>query len=209
MPLTTLAILEDDATLRATLVDYFTVSNGYLVSYSGISVVDFVSRDFDEYIDFILLDIHLSSSHSLDSISSIRQKHRDANIIIITGDTSDDLVLRAIEGGAKGFLYKPFSLSDIHKTFDSINKIGSYLQPNVVSKLVQSLNDNNSLQNLKERFELTERETDILYLTKLGLSYKEVGEKLDISFHTVNHHMKNIYFKMGVTSKSQLLSKYL
>lgn len=209
MKLTTIVILEDDAVLRATLLDYLTISGEYMISYSGSSVSEFMDITFEETIDFILLDIHLANSYALDFINSIKFKHKEAKIIIITGDTEDDLVLKSIVGGANGFIYKPFSLSEVSATINNIKSTGSYLPPQVVNKLVNSINKSKSLFTIKEEYDLTDREIDILYLTKHGLSYKEIAYKLEISYHTVNYHMKNLYEKLKVSSKAQLLSKYL
>lgn len=209
MKLTTIAILEDDAILRSTLLDFLSISGDYIISYAGASIAEFVDLHFDETIDFILLDIHLNNSFALDSINSIKFKHKEARIIMLTGDKDDDLVMKSIVNGAHGFIYKPFSLSEIATTINNIKSSGAYLQPYVLNKLVKSINSSRSLFTLKDKYSLTEREIDILYLTKNGYSYKEISKKLEISYHTVNFHMKNLFNKFDVTSKIQLMSKFI
>jgi DNA-binding NarL/FixJ family response regulator len=206
--ITTIAILEDDQMLRSTIVDHLTFIGNYTLVYSGDSINQFLEEKIDADVDIVLLDVHLFNTNSLHFINLILKKHPHSNIIIITGDKSDDLILEGIEEGAKGYLIKPFSILQLNDIILTVLNNGSYLQPIVQNKLLQKLNAHKSIDQLRRKHRLTKRELDIFTNIKQGYSYKEISDKLGISYHTVNHHIKNLYFKLNVSSKGQLLSKY-
>jgi len=205
----TVAILEDDEMLRSAIADHLTSLGIYIIVYSGPTIKDFMLNKFDAEIDIIILDVHLTGINSLDSINLLLNRHPKSSVIVITGDNSDDLILAGVEGGAKGYLIKPFSILQLNEIILTVMNNGSYLQPVVQSKLLTKLNSHKSISSLQSKHNLTRRELDIFYFIKLGCSYKEISDKLGISYHTVNHHIKNLYFKLNVNSKGQLLSKYL
>jgi DNA-binding NarL/FixJ family response regulator len=207
--ITTVAIIEDDKMLRSTMVDHLTFVGNYTVVYSGDSVSSFLANIIDVDIDVILLDVHLFNTNSLHSINLILNNHPKSNVIIITGDKSDDLILEGIEEGARGYLIKPFSILQLNDIILSVLNNGSYLQPVVQNKLLRKLSSHKSVDLIQKRYGLTKRELDIFNHVRLGYSYKEISDKLGISYHTVNHHIKNLYFKFNVNSKGQLLSKYM
>lgn len=209
MIITTVAIIEDDKMLRSTMVDHLTFVGNYTVVYSGDSVDNFLGKKIEADVDIVLLDVHLFNTNSVSYINLILKRYPKSNIIIITGDKSDDLILEGIEEGARGYLIKPFSILQLNDIILSVLNNGSYLQPIVQSKLLRKLNSHKSVDLIQRRYGLTKRELDIFNHIKMGYSYKEISVKLNISYHTVNHHMKNLYFKFNVNSKGQLLSKYL
>lgn len=194
--------------LRSTIVDHLTTIGNYTLVYSGDSIDQFLEKQIDADVDIVLLDVHLFNTNSLHFINLILKKYPLSNIIIITGDKSDDLILEGIEEGAKGYLIKPFSILQLNDIILTVLNNGSYLQPIVQNKLLQKLNAHKSIDQMRRKYKLTKRELDIFNHIKQGYSYKEISDKLDISYHTVNHHIKNLYFKLNVNSKGQLLSKY-
>ncbi|MBS1771335.1 MAG: response regulator transcription factor [Bacteroidetes bacterium] len=202
-------ILEDNDALRRNLEYYINASENYFVCFSYPEIKQLLDGKNDAIPDFILLDIHLKDADSIDSINDILKKYPAVSIIIITGDHNEQFILQAFQRGAKGYLSKPFTLNDVISTLDSLQQNGSFMSPQTATTLISLINKAEPTQSVKEKYQLTEREYEVLKLMKEGLAYRAIADKLFISYHTVNHHLKNVYFKMNVKSRSELLASYM
>lgn len=200
-----IGIIEDNIDLRETIEQYLEITGGYTIIFSAGSVEEVLKKRY-EALDFILLDEHLNGSSGTESIKAIKEHFKSAQIIVITGDNDANLIIKALENGASGFLNKPFTLSQIGEVFKGVMINGSYLQPVSTTRLINLLNkkkNNNEILFNK----LTKKEKEIAELIKVGRSYKEIAHELGITFFTVNHHIKNIYAKYEVNSAAQLIYK--
>ncbi len=196
-------IIEDDVPLRNSLQDYLSM-NGCVITFSTDSVNEVLSDEHVSDPQFILLDEHVTGGSGVDSIAKLKRKFPDASIILFTGDKSADLVLRALENGACGFLYKPFSFSQLESIITNIEENGAYLHPLSASKLIGTLKK--SKEKKHENYsKLSAKEEEIVKLLLTGKSYKEIAAILNKSFYTINYHMKNTYAKYNVNSKTELL----
>lgn len=203
-----IGILEDNFSLRQSIEDYLHISGKYHLSFSDADYKSIAGKKIEVKPDILLLDIHLNDVNGIDLISNLKVMFPDASIIIITGDQNNSYLLKAIEKGACGFLYKPFSMAELDHAIATINETGSFLEPDVLTRLFSTINTSNSEQGMVADFNLTHRELEILELLKKGHTYNEIAEKLFLSFHTVNHHVKNLYIKANVNSKSELIVKF-
>lgn len=204
--LTTIGIIEDSRPLRLNIERFFSTLDNYKVLFSLDNIF---SADASVQPEFILLDIHLNNTNSLDLISVLHKKFPDTSFIVITGDSNNTLLLRAFQNGVKAFIHKPFSNSELLNTIENIRTNGSYVPPVTATLLLNTMSDNNPIDAIKDKYALTARELQVLELIKGGSSYKEIAQVLNVSYHTVNHHIKNLYLKLGVNSKTELLSKYI
>ena len=133
----------------------------------------------------------------------------DVKIIVMTGDINDNnLLIRALKKGAVSFLLKPFSMADLESAISGTLSTGSYLKPEQLTALLDQMNERKTknLDAVKEK--LTKTEFQIFLLTIEGLAYQEIANRLNVSYHTVNYHLKNIYLKTGVNSKIKLIQQY-
>lgn len=204
-----IGILEDNFSLRSNIERYLTTTQQFEVVFSEPNTTKLYEHQQGQHPDIILLDVHLQGENSLDLISYMKEQFPEVSIIIMTGDNDEQLIMQAFENGASGYIYKPFKLAELTETIKKLEEDGSYMQPLVATKLINLLKKKDPIQELKNKFNLTEREADIIRGLKDGLSYKQIGEKLYISHHTVNHHLKNVYLKLDVTSKNELVANYL
>jgi DNA-binding NarL/FixJ family response regulator len=117
--------------------------------------------------------------------------------------------MKAIENGANGYVYKPFSAAKLEQAIANVESTGSFLDPESLTKLMTMMQHSSGKKFLRTEEDLTPMEQKIIELVKKGLTYKEMAQDLNISFHTVNFHLKNIYYKMDVKSKAELISLYL
>lgn len=202
------SILEDNELLRSNLEHYLLLSDRYAPDFAGADPEELI-RSAQTDPDFILLDIHLNGSNSLEMIPKLKARFPGTSVVIITGDNTEKLVLRAFQNGAKGYLYKPFSMQTLLEALKSTGEQGYYITPSATANLLQEINREEKGVDIREQYHLTEKEFEIVELVKKGLTYNDIADALFISYHTVNHHLKNIYIKTNVRSKSELLSKLL
>ena len=200
-----IGILEDNQSLRETIVTYLELKDGFRVIFSEGKLGNVLNTNYKQKPDYILLDEHLEDGSGSKAINTLKRQYPEANIIIITGDQTHQLLVNALERGVTGFLYKPFTLSSLDSVFETIVENGSFLQPDTVTKLLNAMNKTTVVKG-DPVSELTKKEKAIFDLICEGKSYKEIAEVVGVSFFTVNHHIKNIYLKFGVNSKGQLFN---
>ena len=202
-----IAILEDNLFFRQIVHDFLTL-NKYNIVFSGGKYHDFVKHTSEICPQFILLDIHLDDVFGIDIIQEIKIKAPKSNIIMITGDNDKALLLQGMKNGASAFIYKPFKMSDLEKVIAQVRTTGSFLEPEMLTTLLGMISEKYKPKDIQFKEQLTTREEDLLFLISKGHSYKEMADLLSISFHTVNHHLKNLYLKTDVRSKTELMAKY-
>lgn len=202
-----IGIVEDDEGLRSSICDYIDYREGYylMFAYSDLKSITNLSERAEEP-DIILLDEHVADSSGIGSIQEIKKIFPASRIVIMTGDTEQELTIRAIENGAAGFLYKPFSLKQIDEVVNSVMQTGSYLHPLGATNLIKTIQSDKEIAQASLE-KLSSRETEIAELLIVGKSYKEIAMLLNKSFHTVNFHIKNMYVKFDVNSKTELVYK--
>jgi DNA-binding NarL/FixJ family response regulator len=200
-------ILENDKGFRETLEDFISLNGACRIVFSFGSFRELKNfHQTCEQPDFVLLDIHLDDTMGLNIIDEIKLFFQRVNIIVITGDYDERMILKAIQHGASGYLYKPFSTSQLNEAITNIERTGSFLDPETLTKLMSQLIVQ---KESKGEVELTSRESKVLELAKMGRTYKEMANEMGVSFHTINFHLKSIYIKMDVKSKAELISKFL
>jgi DNA-binding NarL/FixJ family response regulator len=206
----TIGIIEDNQSLRLSLCDYIEMDNDLLLLFSYNSIEKWLAHleQYSDAPDMLFLDIGLPGISGLKAISVIKKAYPITKLIVISGDSSEDSVWEAITNGANGYLLKPFSLKDFKQQINIINTGGAAISPLIAEKLIRSLNNNIPVEN-KNNSLLTARENHVLEQLIKGLTYKEIANILRISLSTVNDHIKNIYIKMKVNSKTELVAKVL
>ncbi len=202
-----IAILEDDAVFRQTLEEYLINFCKYKVCFSDGEFKSFMNNLKVEP-DFVLLDNHLTDAMGVEIIEKIKKKFNNTYIIIITGDFNKNFLLRAFENGASAYLLKPFNIAELKKVIETVTTTGSFLEPELLTELLGLINKKKASQKTVYNAELTQREFDILNQIIDGNTYKEMAQNLNVSYHTVNYHLKNIYLKSDVRSKTELLAKF-
>ncbi len=207
----TVGLIEDNQALRRSIEDFVQLDKELGMLFSCNSIEKWLMHfETDPIAPTILfLDIGLPGISGLKAISILRSKYPLTKLIVISGDSSNESVWEAITSGANGYLLKPFSLMEIRQQINIIQSGGAALSPQIAIKLIQRISAGTTAVDQNETDSLTLREKDVLEQLIKGLSYKEVSNVLKISYATVNDHIKNIYSKLGVNSKSELIVKVL
>lgn len=196
------SIVEDDKLIREALKDMLNEAGGFecLGSYGNC---ESAIEDLPKKKPLVMLmDIELPGMSGIEGVKKIKEKYPKIDIIMLTVHEDLSLVFKALSAGACGYLDKS---TTEEKILDSIKEIydGGAPMSYKIAKLVVS-----SFQKKHDNL-LTVREFDVLDLLCKGHSYKEIAYKLFISVGTVRHHIKNIYYKLHVHSKSEAVAKAL
>ncbi len=201
-----IAIIEDDDQVRKGLEKYFASQPEFNKVLAFSSVEDFFETvpDFSA-IDVVLTDIGLPGKSGIEGIRMIREKNPQTDVIMITVFKDSDKIFKSLCSGATGYILKGTSFDEIKESVLTILKGGSYMSPTIARKIVEYFNP---LQKLTEN-KLTLREEQIVKCLVDGLSYKLIADRLGISVDTVRYHIKNIYAKLQVNSKSEVIAKFL
>ncbi|MBK8283767.1 MAG: response regulator transcription factor [Ahniella sp.] len=156
--------------------------------------------------DVLLLDLGLPDGNGLDLIEEFSARKVSVIVFTVLGD--EQSVLAAIELGAAGYLLKDASVDEMRLAISQVLAGGAPLDPAVAGHLLRKIRRNEAAASSASSAEhalmnLTAREREVLMALARGFSYDETATMLEISKHTVNHHVKQIYAKLAVTSRSQ------
>ena len=114
--------------------------------------------------------------------------------------------MNSIKIGAVGYALKSAQLSTLVDIIRQVSRLGAYIDQTLIEKVVLSLQQKNKNSFLDV---LTFIEKEIVSLVEKGLSYKQMSDQLFVTTYTVNYHLKNIYKKLSIHSKSELLSRLM
>lgn len=200
----TLALVEDDLVFRRNLAGYLDGQDEFCVVTQADSIMDFVKQSEDvSAIDILILDIGLSRISGLEGIKIIREKFPSTDIIIHTIFSDAQKIFSALCSGARGYILKNMSLQGIRDSLISLSKGGAPMSPEIARKVVDYFGPARSgdLQSL------TTKENQVVKGLVDGLSYKLIADRLSVSIETVRFHIKNIYRKLEVNSKCEVIVK--
>ena len=201
-------IIEDNELLRESLKEAINKSGSIKCKNtfsSGEAALDFIGKE-ELVPEIILLDIGLPGINGIDLIPEIRKLTPTSKIIILTVHDDNENVFNAICAGASGYLLKDLSADNIVNSIKEVMNGGAPMNSHIAKKVLNMFRD----QNIKsDGYDLSEREKEILSLLVDGLSKKQIAEKIFLSHHTVDSHIRNIYAKLEVHSRSSAISKAL
>ncbi|MCX6120022.1 MAG: response regulator transcription factor [Ignavibacteriales bacterium] len=156
--------------------------------------------------NIILLDIGLPGMSGLEGIQKFRQLAPSTQIIIITVHEDSDSIFQAICAGAAGYLLKESSGEKIIEAIRDVQKGGSPINAQIARKVLTAYA---ALNTPSPNYDLTNREREILLHMINGLTKKEIGEKLSLSHHTIDTHVRKIYDRLHVNKRSSAVAKAL
>ncbi|MDL1894440.1 response regulator transcription factor, partial [Sphingobacteriales bacterium CHB3] len=153
----------------------------------------------------LLLDIHLPGRSGTEGIAELKHLMPSAYIIMLTVFDDDENVFRAIVNGADGYILKKTPPTQVLSAIQDAAAGGTPMTPYIARRVIELFK--HFAPSGKENYSLTKRESEILQQLVLGLDSREIGDKLFISPETVRNHIKHIYEKLHVHSKSQAVAK--
>lgn len=156
--------------------------------------------------EVVLMDIGLPGMDGIDGLKRIKSISPATDIIMLTIHVEDEKVFRAICAGANGYLLKSATSEEIVHAIREVLGGGAPMNAQIARKVLQMFSD---IAAPKGDYGLTDREKEVLLLITQGLTNKAIAEKLFLSFFTIDTHLKNIYMKLQVHTRSGAVGKVL
>lgn len=198
-------IVEDEKQIRESLMILIDGSEGFSCKHvfaDAESAIDIIPT---LQLDVVLMDIHLPRKDGIACVSELAPQTSKTNFVMCTSFEDTDSVFRALKAGAKGYITKTTQPSKILDAIVDVYHGGSPMSSNIARKVVASFHklpeDNDEMKKLSAR------EKEILLQLSEGLRYKEIADKLFLSTETVRTHIRNIYEKLQVNSRTEALNK--
>jgi DNA-binding NarL/FixJ family response regulator len=161
---------------------------------------------YDQYSpEVVIMDINLPGMSGIDCIKRIKPHKPEVQMIVFTVFEDDDHVFDALCSGASGYILKNTTAHQMIEAVHDVSKGGSPMSSSIARKVISSFQRSNPPQD--EYNKLSGRERELLDLLARGYRYKEIATKLFISVETVRTHIRNIYDKLQVQSRTEALNK--
>ncbi len=202
-----LGIIEDDAGIRQRFEKYFSFQSGIECVLIAESVESFIEKAGSvKEVNVLLSDIGLPGVSGIEGIPLVKKVFPNCNILMITVYAESERIFNALCAGANGYLLKSTPLPKVKEAIENINNGDAAMSPSIARKVIDYFQPRQKKERNKKE-QLTKREKQIVQGIVDGLSYKMIAARHDISFQTVKQHIKNIYRKLHINSKAELISK--
>ena len=157
--------------------------------------------------DVILMDINLPDTNGIEITKQLKETKPEIKVLILSMHMGEDYIVNAIEAGAKGYLPKTTSKKEIITAINTISKGEDFFNESISNILIKSYVKRAQTPKKEEekQVDLTKREKEIITLFALGMSNKEIADKLFISIRTVESHKNNIMNKLELKSTVDLV----
>ncbi|MCB0562072.1 MAG: response regulator transcription factor [Lewinellaceae bacterium] len=213
-----IGIIDDDPLVREEIIFLLQCHpHEFELAFEAASMGQFFELlQLDHKPDIVLLDISLAEQDSLDQIGKLKRLLPAAKVVIITGHTEPEYLLKALQKGALGYFVKSSRPERILDVIRDTHKGGAFIEPQMASSLLGffrpeekksrplDLADSEALQRLG--IELHRREIEVAKGLSSGLSYKEIAAMHNVGLNTVRHYVKSLYKKLGIASKQELVN---
>jgi len=207
MNMSTIAIIEDDKDVREGIKEYLNSQTDMVCLLAEESVEDFLEKlDPKDPPDVVLMDIGLPGMSGIDGVRIIKEKFPGLDVIMLTVYDDSYKIFRSVCAGASGYLLKNQPFKEIKQAIEILNSGGAPMTPQIARKVIEYFQPKRSS---KSKSPLTVKEKEIVLGLVDGLSYKMIADQMDISIETVRTHIKNIYKKLHVHCKAEVISKSL
>lgn len=197
-----ICIVEDDAALLASLSQLISMQPDMRTSGAFNSAEKALEEAPWPEVDVLLADIDLPGMSGVELIAKLGKLHPGLLPLAYTVYEDRDTVFAALKAGAFGYIIKGGGASDVLAALRQLMAGGAPMSPAIARKVIGVFRQDDMPETDEP---LSIREKDLLRLVASGLVYKEIGEKLGISRHTVHTHIKNIYGKLHASGRSDAL----
>ena len=200
-------LVEDQALLRDGLEAVLDAADGLAcpVAVDSVEAAE-AALDAGHRPDIVLMDIGLPGKSGIEGARVVRQRAPSARVVILTVHEEDENVVAAICAGASGYLLKPTSPERVVEAVREVRggaaPINGFIAGRVLTLLAR-------LASPGPDYGLTPREHETLELLVAGLTMKGVADRLGVSYHTVDTHVRNVYAKLHVRSRGSAVAKAL
>ena len=154
--------------------------------------------------DVVILDIAMPKLNGIEATRQIKVINPRTGVLILSAYDDDEYVFALLKAGAAGYLLKSVSGDELIRAVKAIHNGEPVLDPAIAKKVMNYFKFQNKIPAVKEDTEhLSDRELDIIKLAAKGLTNKDIADKLHLSYRTVEGHMRDVFNKLGVGSRTE------
>ncbi len=198
------AIIEDIRDIREGLATLINFTDGFTCTGAYRSMEDAMRGIKSNIPDVLLSDIGLPGMDGIEGIGILKTQYPEMTILMLTVYDDDERIFDAICAGASGYLLKRTAPARILENIREAVSGGAPMSPEVAARVIRLFRDVRPPE--KVDYDLTPHETRLLKLLVDGHNYTTAAEELNVSYNTIKFHMRHIYEKMQVHSKSEAVS---
>ncbi|HEX3799465.1 MAG TPA: response regulator transcription factor [Verrucomicrobiae bacterium] len=204
---TNVSIVEDNDQLRGTLARLINREEGFrcLSQYpSAEAALEALPNDKP---DVVLMDINLPGINGVECVRKLKQLSPTTQVVMLTAYEDTENIFNALAAGANGYLLKRAPRAELLDALREVCRGGSPMTTHIARKVVQSFQKAGVSAQPTEN--LSTREQEVLDCLSQGFLYKEIAEKLGISYETVHTYIRRIYEKLQVRTRTEAVAKFL
>ena len=193
-------IIEDDPDIRSAFTLIVDQSKKFKVAGAFESFEEAIKNFTADVPDLVMMDIQLPGTSGIEATKQIKERFPSVEVVIVTVFEDDEMVFEALKAGASGYITKGSNYLELMNALEEIVKGGAPMSSRIARMVIHNYHVNLNSP-------LTKRERQILQMVAGGKTYTMIGEELNISKETSKTHIRNIYAKLHVHSKSGAIAK--
>ena len=209
MPIT-VSIVEDNDKLRGTLAKVIGRAEGFRLASDYGSAEDALADLPKVKPDVVLMDINLPGMNGVECVRKLKAVQPQLQVMMLTVYEDTENIFNALAAGANGYMLKRTPAKELIEAIHEVHRGGSPMTAHIARLVVQSFQRTpDAQQTADELSKLSEREEQVLDLLSQGLIYKEIAEKLGITYESVHTYIRRIYKKLQIRTRTEAVAKFL
>jgi DNA-binding NarL/FixJ family response regulator len=198
------AIVEDMRDIREGLTTLLNFTEGFICTGSYRTMEEAISRIRYEVPDVLLSDIGLPGMNGIEGVKILKEKYPQMTVLMLTVYDDDERIFDALCAGASGYLLKRTAPTKLFENIKEAVSGGAPMSPEVAMRVIKLFREVRPPERVD--YDLTPHETRLLKLIVEGYNYTTAAEELHVSYNTIKFHMRHIYEKLQVHSKSEAVA---
>jgi len=203
------SIVEDDAEVRRSLARLINSSPGYRCVSEYPSAEEALEGIPKVKPDVALMDINLLNLNGVECVRRLKPLVPATQIIMLTVYQNTEHIFNALAAGATGYMLKQTPPAELLAAIKEVHEGGSPMSSHIARKIVQSFQRPPEAKSDADTYSLSPREAEVLDLLAKGFLYKEIADAMHVSYATVHTHIRHIYEKLHVRSRTEAVAKHL
>lgn len=205
-----IGIVEDDEQIRQGIQTFLNRQEGFACDWSYGSVEDLLKGLRSGNVpNVLIMDIGLPGMSGIEGMKIVKERHPDIDIVVFSVYNDPKRIFDSLVAGATGYLLKNTPLEEIKEGIELLANGGSPMSPQIARKVIEYFGKPAASKKKEVESPLSSKEKEIVVGLVDGLSYKLIADRMNISIETVRFHIKNIYRKLHVHGKAEVISKSL
>ena len=200
------SVVEDNARVRGGLVQLINLSEGFQCVSHYSNAEDALAELPGAKPDVVLMDINLPGLNGVECVRQLKPVLPQTQIMMLTVYEDTEMIFKALAAGATGYLLKQTPPAELLAAIRDVQRGGSPMTSHIARKIVASFQRPAPEKGIEN---LTPREQEVLDHLAKGFLYKEIADALHISYDTVHAHIRRIYEKLQVRSRTEAVAKHL